>query len=68
MIWGDYAIEIKATRKVSPKHLVGLLALKEEKMLKKYILISRDSVERIEDGILLIHYEDFLKRMWAGSL
>ncbi|MBK7960309.1 MAG: ATP-binding protein [Bdellovibrionales bacterium] len=68
LIWGDFGIEIKSSRKVTGKHLVGLRALQEEKKLKKFFLISRDPVERVEDNILLIHYKEFLKRMWVGSI
>ncbi|MBL7670520.1 MAG: DUF4143 domain-containing protein [Bdellovibrionaceae bacterium] len=68
LIWGDFGIEIKSSWKVTGKHLVGLRALQEEKKLKKFFLVSRDPVERVEDNILRIHYKEFLKRMWAGSI
>lgn len=67
LILGKTAIEIKSTRKVTPKHLSGLKALREEKAHKNYIIVSRDPLERIQDGIHILNYEHFLIRLWQGE-
>ena len=65
LLFGDMAIEIKASKRISQKHLKGLKALKEEKVFKKYILLSRDTNEREIDGIECRYFENFLKEQWG---
>jgi predicted AAA+ superfamily ATPase len=59
----ECAVEIKATERVSNKHLVGIQALKEEQLLKHYIVVSRDPVERVSEGIQVLHWKTFLKKL-----
>ncbi len=66
-IFGETAIEIKATSKVSNQLLSGLKALREEKKHKRYVLVSNDPIERKEDGIHLMSIQKFLQRLWAGE-
>ncbi len=67
LLFGKTAIEIKSTRKAQEQHLKGLRALKEEKSHKEFILVCLDPLERSQDGIHIMHYENFLKRLWSGS-
>jgi hypothetical protein len=62
------AIEIKATDRVSSKDLKGLRALAEEKILKTYIVVSRDPLLRVQDGIRITPWQMFLTELWSGSL
>ena len=64
----DIAIEFKATARVSDRDQKGLRALKEEKVFKKYYLISNDPVSRLKDGIQMLHYEKFLKLLWSEKI
>jgi len=64
----DVAIEMKATKKVSPSDLKGLLALQQEQVFKKLILVSQDPIERKADGMQLMYIENFLKRLWDGKV
>jgi predicted AAA+ superfamily ATPase len=64
----DVAIEVKSTKRVSKNHLKGLLALKEEKIIKKYFLISEDPIERVVDDIKIIKWDTFLKQLWQGTI
>lgn len=66
-IFGDTAIELKSTSKVSNQLLSGLQALREEKKHKRYILISNDPIERKEDSIQLMNIHKFLARLWSGE-
>ena len=64
----DIAIELKSTKRVNNADLKGLRALKEEKLMKKYILVSLDEKRQKWDGIECIYYKDFLKELWSGEI
>ncbi len=69
LIGDDTAIEVKSTTKVLDKHLKGLRALMEENLIRQFILVSFDEVEReTPDGIRVLHWESFLKKLWGDSL
>jgi predicted AAA+ superfamily ATPase len=60
----EMAIEIKSSEKFQEKYLKGLKAFKEEGLVKRHILISRDPVKRVVDGIEVIPYDQFFKEFW----
>lgn len=62
------ALEFKATDLVSEKHLKGLSALKEEKMIDYFAVVSLDPVPRKIHGISICPWQDFLKNLWADKL
>ena len=64
----EFALEIKSSETFQEKMLSGLKALKEEKKIKNYFLISRDPTERMVDGIKVIPYSRFLDLLWGGEL
>ena len=70
LILGDStAIEFKSTQQVSDKHLKGMRALKEEKITKNHIVVSRDAhIRKTEDGIEILPWKIFLERLWENSL
>lgn len=68
IIGDQIAIEVKAAKKISSKHLKGLRYLMEERKIKKYYLISQDPIALKEDGIYILPWEDFLKRLWRGDI
>ena len=70
LIVGDLmAIEIKSTTLVRDKHLKGLRAFKEEGLVRQYICVSADVVERkMDDGIVILPWKTFLERLWSGIL
>lgn len=60
------AIEVKSTQLVSDKHIKGLRALKEENLMRRYIVVSLDQNKRVtEDGIEIWPWRDFLVSLWA---
>lgn len=62
------ALEIKSTDLVSQKHLKGLKKLKEEEMVKYYAVISLDNnIRRMEDGINIFPWRDFLINLWRSK-
>ena len=69
VVGNEVAIEIKATELAQDKHFRGLRALKEEKLIKKYIIVSLDKTKRVtKDGIIVFPWETFLKKLWKGEI
>jgi uncharacterized protein len=71
MVLGDHevAIEIKAATQTRQRHLKGLRAFKEEYKARSFILVSLDPSPRLtDDGILILPWEEFLKRLWGGEI
>lgn len=65
----DVAIEIKASGLVSDKHLKGLRALQEEKIHKRFLVVSMDTaLRKTEDGIEIYPWKLFLEQLWRGEI
>ncbi|MCY4645239.1 MAG: hypothetical protein OXB88_11535 [Bacteriovoracales bacterium] len=66
IIGNRMAVEIKSTEQAQHKHLKGLKALKQEMgdTIEKYILVSRDTVQKDVDGITMIYWQDFIRELW----
>jgi hypothetical protein len=62
------ALEVKATQNVSSADLKGLLALREEGLVKSYLVVSMDEKSRKTGGISLLHIHDFLRKLWDDEL
>ncbi|OGT47178.1 MAG: ATPase [Gammaproteobacteria bacterium RIFCSPHIGHO2_12_FULL_41_15] len=68
-IIGDHiAIEVKSAKKISARHLKGLKSLMEEKKMQQYYLISQDPIALKKEGIYILPWEDFIKRLWDGEV
>lgn len=61
------AIEVKATRNISQKDFSGLKKLKEENLLKRYILLCDVSSKEYRDNIEIWPIKDFLEALWKGE-
>lgn len=68
LIGDQVAVEVKATKNVSPRHLKGLVALKEEGVFKKYFLVCQDPVSRREAGIMILPWQRFLEKLWQDEV
>ena len=69
IIGDEAAIEVKSARTVTDKHLANIRELKEEGIFSSYIVVSREETPRmLEDGILILPWKDFLKRLWNGEI
>lgn len=68
IIGNEIAIEVKSTKKVSEKHLKGLKVLQEEKIIKKFYLISEDPISKLTQGIELLHWKNFLQQLWSDKI
>ncbi len=62
------AIEAKAARRVQPKHLRGLLALADEGLVERSIIVCREDRPRLERGIEIWPLEFFLTELWQDRL
>ena len=62
------AIEVKATKQIQEKHLKGLKALQEEKILERYIIISQDESYQKENDIEHMPWKLFLEKLWNGEI
>ena len=58
------AIEVKGKQNISIKDLKGLRALMEEKLLESYLVVSNESESREVDGITILPWQSFLKKLW----
>lgn len=69
-IVGDQvAIEVKAKSKIAEHDMKGIRALKEEKIFKRYIIVTNEKSSRSsEDGIECIPIEMFLESLWSNNL
>ena len=69
IIEDEIALEIKSSGLVSEKHFKGLRALQEEKIHKRFIVVSTDSVKRIvAGGIEVYPWQLFLQELWTGKI
>ena len=61
------AIEVEAKEPVGDRDLRGLRALREEALLKHYVVVSLEPRPRTVDGIRILPWQHFLERLWAGA-
>lgn len=67
-IIGDHtAVEVKAKENVAPQDLKPLLALAEEKKLKRYLLVSLESRPRKVESVTILPYHQFLEALWSSE-
>lgn len=64
----EVAIEVKASRQVQPRHLDGLRRLSDLIRLKRKIVVSRDPVRRLVEGVEVLPWRQFMEALWAGEL
>ena len=62
------AIEAKATRRVQPRHLRGLLALADEGLVERSIIVCREDRPRLERGVEIWPLDFFLAELWQDRL
>jgi predicted AAA+ superfamily ATPase len=65
---GVIACEIKATSRVSERHLGGLEALREEKLLPRLAVICMEKERRKVNGIEILPWREFLEDLWASKI
>lgn len=68
LIGEDVAIEIKSTKLVTDSHIKGLRYLEEEKVFKRYILVSHDPVERKKGDVEIMPWQKFIDLLWLKQI
>lgn len=64
LVGEELAIEIKSTKHISDHHLKNLHYLAEEKIIKKYIMLSHDPIKRKIGDIEIIPWQIFIENLW----
>ena len=69
-VLGDHevAIEVKSTANANPRHAKGLKKFADEYKVKKQILVTNDSFPRQKDNTLVLPWNIFLQKLWAGEI
>ena len=69
-ILGDHevAIEVKSSMTIQSHHLKNLKAFSEEYTVKKAIIVSHERFPRLIGEILILPWQEFLKRLWANEI
>lgn len=64
------AIEVKASRNITAKHLKGLRSLSvDHPEVQKRLLVCCEAKTRLtEDGILILPAQQFVEKLWQGEL
>lgn len=67
-IIGDHtAVELKAKENLSPNDVKPLLALAEEKNLKRYLCVSLEPRPRKLGGVTVVPFREFLDKLWGNE-
>ena len=68
IVGSEAAIEVKAAERITDRHMKGLRAIAEERMIHSFMVVSFDELDRrTEDGVRLLHWETFLKELWTDA-
>ena len=62
------ALEVKSTQNVGQRDLSGLKALREEKLIKRFMVVCDEPIERTSDGIQILPWRSFLTKLWSDEL
>ncbi|MFC2087577.1 ATP-binding protein [Bacteroidota bacterium] len=64
----EVAIEVKSTDHAHMRHAKGLMNFSEEYKIKKMIIISNDPYPRQLNNIIILPWDIFLQKLWAGEI
>lgn len=68
VIGKDVAIEIKFSKNMKSEFYTSLEVLKEERIMKKYMIVGRFSTSGLKNDIEYLPYEEFLTMLWSGEI
>ncbi len=69
VIGNAVAVEVKATEMATERHTKGLVALKEEGLIRRYLVVTLDAEKRVlSNGCEVYPWRDFLDELWGGKL
>jgi len=64
----EVALEIKSSDNITERHLKGLKAFMEEYDVKQAIVVCTEPLPRLVNNILILPWQEFLKRLWNGEI
>jgi predicted AAA+ superfamily ATPase len=69
-VLGDHevAIEVKSSSNVQQRHLRGLKLFGEDYKVKKRIMVCTEPMARLDNGILILPWQEFLSQLWGGEI
>ncbi len=62
------AIEVKGSDTIADRHLRGLRSFMEEYEVQQAIVVCTEPQPRLHDGISILPWQVFLKKLWAGEV
>jgi predicted AAA+ superfamily ATPase len=65
---GEVAVEVKGVRRVDSRDLSPLLAFMDEYSPRKAFVVCNENLRRIQKGITIIPWREFLRDLWAGAI
>ncbi len=65
---GEVAIEVKGTNRVDKRDLKALKAFSEKYAPRKTLVVCNETRERVQDGIRIMPYRNFLNELWDGRV
>lgn len=68
VVGDEVAVEVKASTNVTDRHLGGITALKEEGLLKRYVVVCQETRRRVVDGIEILPWRMFIDELWGNRL
>ncbi len=68
VVGNQLAVEIKSSDLVSERDMKGLVALREEGLIKDFAIVSLDPQPRTVDGIKVYPWAKFLSDLWSDKL
>jgi hypothetical protein len=67
-IIGDHtAVEVKASQNIDRRDIKPLLALAEERKLRRYLCVSLERRARRLGEVTVLPWNEFLDALWAGE-
>ncbi len=65
---GEVAIEVKGAQRVDSRDLNPLVAYMEEYSPKRAYVVCNEKTRRIQKGITIIPWKEFLRELWGQSI
>jgi predicted AAA+ superfamily ATPase len=65
---GEVAIEVKGTSRVDHAEFRGLRAFVDEHRPRRAILVCNERSPRVQNGVDVLPWHEFLGRLWAGDI
>jgi predicted AAA+ superfamily ATPase len=65
---GEVAVEVKGKARVDPADSRSLRAFREENRPRRAIVVCHEPAPRVQDGLEVLPWREFLRRLWAGEV